>query len=172
MTDEESGRNAQDHFAGEPIFLDRFEADGRSSDEEPLMNALPLLREALVALKDLARDGKTRTINIHDIPLTPADTRLMDRVLGAGEGHGSAFEHGVQRVERDAVSRPLAVRPQEFHGDFAPRDARNLSVSRTGESRAGGYRRRRSGDGEYPFRSDGKRGGTGWKNLARKDHFA
>ncbi len=85
MTDEESGRNAQDHSAGEPIFLDRFEADGRSSDEKPLMNALPLLREALVALKDLARDGKTRTINIHDIPLTPADTRLMDRVLGAGK---------------------------------------------------------------------------------------
>ena len=72
--------------SGDPIFLIRFDGAGeKSRDENPIMNAVPLLREALLALRDLRQEGKTRVINIHDIPLTDADKRLIDRVLGSGQ---------------------------------------------------------------------------------------
>jgi hydrogenase-1 operon protein HyaF len=49
------------------------------------MNALPILREILQALKDFYEKGETHTIYINKIPLTPEDRELILDVLGEGK---------------------------------------------------------------------------------------
>ncbi len=55
------------------------------SDGELSMNALPILREILHALKDLLEKGEEHVIYINKIPLTPEDRELILDVLGNGD---------------------------------------------------------------------------------------
>lgn len=94
--------DAPDHSSlgrqDDPVFLIRFDGvKGESAAAAAFMNAVPLLHEALSALRDLAREGRMRSINIHDIPLTPADKRLIDRVLGEGKATVTLESLGLSR---------------------------------------------------------------------------
>jgi len=49
------------------------------------VNALPILREILQALRDLLERGEEHVIYINRIPLTPEDRELILDVLGSGD---------------------------------------------------------------------------------------
>jgi len=52
---------------------------------EGLMNALPILREILIALKELYEKGEEHIIYINKLPLTQKDRELILDVLGRGQ---------------------------------------------------------------------------------------
>ncbi|AAC06866.1 putative protein [Aquifex aeolicus VF5] len=50
-----------------------------------LMNAIPILKEILQALKDLYEKGEEHVIYINKLPITPEDRELLLDVLGEGQ---------------------------------------------------------------------------------------
>jgi len=50
-----------------------------------LMNAIPLLREILQALKDLYHKGEEHVIFVNKLPISPEDREVLLDALGEGQ---------------------------------------------------------------------------------------